>query len=151
MKRLIFYIILFCTIWLSITNISARDAEDLKFASQVLFTRINYERQQLGLQELIWDSRLAELAEEHSKYMSTNDDYSHSNYDFPYYENIMSSVNADFIYTRWENSGGHYDNMFSPDIAEAGIGMAMELTRINIMGFKLIVNSGSGYCTFMAY
>jgi uncharacterized protein YkwD len=95
------------------------------------FNIINEYRQSNGIQPLIWDEDLEELAIRHSKYMNDTNDFSHSSYG--YAENILQSSGAMFgggvfpsgenIVGEWQRSYGHNLNLLDSRLHYGAIGV----------------------------
>lgn len=108
-----------------------------EFEQQVL-TLVNQEREQRGLQPLVWNDQLAQVARAHSKDMSDRNFMSHTNPDglSPFdriknsgirysmaAENIAAGqTTPQAVMESWMNSAGHRENILNPNLTELGVG-----------------------------
>lgn len=100
----------------------------------------NAERETYGLEPLVWNEQLAELARAHSQDMVDRGFFSHTNPDgetpFDRFkaagilytaaaENIAAGqASPKAVVDSWMNSEGHRDNILNPKLKELGVGLA---------------------------
>ncbi len=119
---------------------SELEASDTTKIAQDTFTLINQERARLHLPELTWDTDLAEMAVEYSKYMQENNDFNHSK--LGYAENIAffpgAITSGEELFNLWGHSRDHYQIMIDPYLRYGAVGVT----------YKFF---GSNYATFLAH
>ncbi|MBO5335930.1 MAG: hypothetical protein J6A94_02210 [Lachnospiraceae bacterium] len=124
-------------------NLSA-STEDMKAMAKEVFDKINAERKAAGLNELVWDEGLYELAftrcDENDKHASKRTGTG-ENYQWATYE-----ADADKIHENWKNSTGHYKNYMSDNNAHGAVGI-----KINEDGsytaYELFTDEDNNYTT----
>lgn len=88
----------------------------------------NKERSQQGLEQLSFDPKLEEYAQNHAKYMAARQRLKHSNLEYDYNtrgENIaMGQRNEEEVLKDWMNSRGHRANILNEGFTHAGFGCA---------------------------
>ncbi|GAI07888.1 unnamed protein product, partial [marine sediment metagenome] len=62
----------------TVENLTSKQV-DVKEIEVLIFKYTNIERRNHGLDELVWDEKLAEIAREHSEDIANNDFFSHVN------------------------------------------------------------------------
>lgn len=111
---------------------------DQKAISLQIHSLVNQKRQESGLNPLIWNDGIAEIASSHSKEMSITGDYSHTGLDQRLLkmgcpdgsENIemIRGYHLDQIPTvainDWINSYGHRENILNQKFTSEGIGIS---------------------------
>lgn len=115
------------------------DADDFQ-----IFTLVNSERIKRGLNQLLWDDKLAEIARDYSEKMSREDFFGHFDSNGQSVveraktaklkhwskigENLFSIAGLDkfdaFAVKHWMNSPTHRDNILDKDWTTTGIGIA---------------------------
>lgn len=125
-------------------NDTSASTADMKAMAKEVFDKINAERKAAGLNELVWDEGLYELAltrcDENDKHASKRTGTG-ENYQWATYE-----ADADKIHENWKNSTGHYKNYMNPDSANCAIGI-----KINEDGsytaYELFTDEDNNYTT----
>jgi len=125
-------------------NDTSASTADMKAMAKEVFDKINAERKAAGLNELVWDEGLYELAltrcDENDKHASKRTGTG-ENYQWATYE-----ADADKIHENWKNSTGHYKNYMNPDSANCAIGI-----KINEDGsytaYELFTDDDNTYTT----
>ncbi|WP_105616555.1 stalk domain-containing protein [Vallitalea okinawensis] len=115
-------------------------SEELRISyEKEIFDLTNVERVNKGLQPYTWEDDVTVIAREHSKDMSDNSYFSHTNLqgqapwdrakqagiNYSYYgENIaMGQKNAIYVINGWMNSSGHRKSILSSDYTGLGVGV----------------------------
>jgi len=125
-------------------NDTSASTADMKAMAKEVFDKINAERKAAGLNELVWDEGLYELAltrcDENDKHASKRTGTG-ENYQWATYE-----ADADKIHENWKNSTGHYKNYMNKNSANCGIGI-----KINEDGsytaYELFTDEDNNYTT----
>lgn len=130
--------------WDGDTRTVTIDIEESEYSDEDLEYRIfeltNEEREKEGLDPLVWNEDLAELARAHSLDMVERDFFSHDNPDGLSPFDRMKSAGIKYSYAAeniaagqtspeetiadWMNSEGHHKNILNPDLKELGVGLA---------------------------
>lgn len=100
----------------------------------------NAEREAYGLDPLVWNEKLADLARAHSQDMVDRGFFSHNNPDGKTPFDRMREAGIDYsaaaeniaagqaspedVVESWMNSQGHRDNILNPKLKELGVGLA---------------------------
>ena len=138
----------------SVSTVEFDGTLDYTMANEVL-TLLNKKRQELGLNTLVTNSTVQELAMERAKEIALY--YSHTrpddtdwstildkSYDW-YGENIaLGQESAAEVMTAWTNSAGHYANMIDTEYNQVGIGCFKQGNMITwVQTFTSDTTSGS--------
>lgn len=112
----------------------ADDAEVERRMERLVLDLVNDERRERGLEPLVWDEQLAELAREWSRGMAQDGSLEHqdpqrmlerSDGFSGVGENIFRStdpVPASTVHVRWMRSDGHRANVLRPEFDRLGVG-----------------------------
>ena len=98
---------------------------DVMVVSQEALAKINEYRSQAGINSLVWDDELAELALSHSQAMDESGRFYHSAH--PYNENILEGgfySTGEPIAELWKESPAHYRVMMSQYIDSGAVGIS---------------------------
>ncbi len=131
---------------ITVKKINSLHKTFVKFESDEfqIFTLVNVERDKLGLNQLLWDEEVAEIARNYSERMAKENFFSH--FDADGYsvldrakaarlkhwskvgENLFSVVNLDkfdaFTVKNWMESSAHRENILNSEWTTTGIGIA---------------------------